>query len=181
MFTQWCVTFTFRTLIVGLDHRHASESKVMIHLTTGTQILLTSDPADFRMGIYWLAARCRGKLAAEARLGALFVFINRSKTMIRTLAFDGTGFWLMTPPYQREIFMSGGCQRGASSCGRVTLTAAFCGRPSRSPMAKKRAILISSNRSTLSHDICWDEFILTAQLVYTLLVDTREQSVYRHR
>jgi len=65
----------------------------MIHINTHTQILLASEPADFRMGIDGLAPRCRGKLA---RSGVLFVFINRSKTMIRTLAFDGTGFWLMT-------------------------------------------------------------------------------------
>jgi hypothetical protein len=32
----------------------------MIHLTTYTQILLATDPADFRMGIDGLAARCRG-------------------------------------------------------------------------------------------------------------------------
>ena len=48
------------------------------------------------MGIDGLAARCRGTLAADPRSGVLFVFINRSKTMIRKLAFDDTGFWSMT-------------------------------------------------------------------------------------
>jgi transposase len=76
----------------------------MIHLTTHSQILLASEPADFRMGIDGLAARCRGKLAAEPRSGVLFVFINRSKTMIRTLAFDGTGFWLMTKRLSKGKF-----------------------------------------------------------------------------
>jgi transposase len=73
----------------------------MIHLTTHTQILLAIAPADFRMGIDGLAARCRGTLAADPRSGVLFVFINRSKAMIRTLAYDGSGFWLMTKRLSR--------------------------------------------------------------------------------
>jgi len=76
----------------------------MIHLTTDTQILLAIEPADFRMGIDGLAARCRGTLAAEPRSGVLFVFINRSKTMIRTLAFDDNGFWLMTKRLSKGKF-----------------------------------------------------------------------------
>ncbi|HEY5715023.1 MAG TPA: IS66 family insertion sequence element accessory protein TnpB [Psychromonas sp.] len=68
----------------------------MIHLTADTQILLATQPADFRQGIDGLAAVCRSRLLGDPRSGILFVFINRSKTMIRTLAYDGTGFWLMT-------------------------------------------------------------------------------------
>ena len=68
----------------------------MIHLTADTHILLATQPADFRQGIDGLAAVCRNRLLGDPRSGTLFVFINRSKTMIRTLAYDGTGFWLMT-------------------------------------------------------------------------------------
>jgi transposase len=68
----------------------------MISLTAQTSILLATQPADFRCGIDGLAAVCRGELASDPRSGILFVFINRNKTMIRTLAYDGTGFWLMT-------------------------------------------------------------------------------------
>ncbi|MFT4927399.1 MAG: transposase [Phenylobacterium sp.] len=68
----------------------------MIQLTAQTHILLATQPADFRCGIDGLAAICRSRLASDPRSGSLFVFINRSKTMIRTLVYDGTGFWLMT-------------------------------------------------------------------------------------
>ena len=68
----------------------------MIHLTAQTQILLATKPTDFRCGIDGLAAVCRGRLASDPRSGTLFVFINRSKTMVRALGYDGTGFWLMT-------------------------------------------------------------------------------------
>ncbi len=76
----------------------------MIHLTTHTQIHLAIQPADFRQGIDGLAAVCRHRLLAEPRSGILFVFINRSKTMIRTLAYDGTGFWLMTKRLSKGKF-----------------------------------------------------------------------------
>ena len=68
----------------------------MIHLTAQTPIMLATQPADFRMGIDGLAALCRSRLTHDPRCGILFVFINRNKTMIRTLAYDGNGFWLMT-------------------------------------------------------------------------------------
>jgi transposase len=68
----------------------------MLQLTAQTHILLATQPADFRTGIDGPAAICRSRLASDPRSGSLFVFINRSKTMIRTLVYDGTGFWLMT-------------------------------------------------------------------------------------
>lgn len=77
---------------------------MMIHLTAQTKILLATQPADFRAGIDGLGAVCRGRLACEPRCGTLFVFINRSKTMVRTLAYDGTGYWLMTKRLSKGKF-----------------------------------------------------------------------------
>jgi transposase len=72
----------------------------MIHLTTYTKIYLAIEPADFRQGMNGLAAVCRHRLLAEPCSGILFVFINRSQTMIRILAYDGTGFWLILTLYE---------------------------------------------------------------------------------
>lgn len=76
----------------------------MIQLTAETSILIATEPADFRRGIDGLAAVCQLKLAQEPRSGTLFVFINRSKTMIRALSYDGTGFWLMTKRLSKGKF-----------------------------------------------------------------------------
>ncbi|EPJ48881.1 MAG: putative transposition helper protein, IS66 [Osedax symbiont Rs1] len=76
----------------------------MIQLTAQTKILLATTPADFRCGIDGLAALCRLKLKHDPRCQTLFVFINRSKTMIRALAYDGTGFWLMTKRLSKGKF-----------------------------------------------------------------------------
>jgi transposase len=68
----------------------------MIQLTAETPILIATQAADFRCGIDGFAALCKKRLAQDPRSGTVFVFINRNKTMIRALSYDGTGFWLMT-------------------------------------------------------------------------------------
>ncbi len=67
----------------------------MIQLTATTPIRLAREPADFRLGIDGLVARCRGS-QQEPRSGTLYVFINRRATMIRILAYDHNGYVLMT-------------------------------------------------------------------------------------
>lgn len=68
----------------------------MIHLTRETRILLGVRPADFRKGIDGFQGICREALGEDPRDGTLYVFINRAKTMIRAIAYDQGGFWLMT-------------------------------------------------------------------------------------
>ena len=76
----------------------------MMHLTADTQILLATEPADFRMGIDGLVYVCRDRLSSDPSSGTLFVFINRNKTMVRTLTYDGSGFWLMTKRLSKGKF-----------------------------------------------------------------------------
>lgn len=68
----------------------------MIHLTCNAQILIATQPADFRQGIDGLVAVCKQRLACEPRSGTLFAFINRNKTMVRASVYENKGFWLMT-------------------------------------------------------------------------------------
>jgi transposase len=51
-----------------------------------------------------LAAVCRYKLIQNPRSGTVFVFINRNKTMVRALSYDGTGCWLMTKRLSKGKF-----------------------------------------------------------------------------
>lgn len=76
----------------------------MIHLTAKSKILIAIQPADFRQGIDGLAAVCKLRLNCEPRSGTLFVFINRNKTMIRALAYENNGFWLMTKRLSKGKF-----------------------------------------------------------------------------
>ena len=68
----------------------------MLHLTEKTPILLALKPVDFRKQIDGLVALCEQQLEKEPRSGRLFVFINRSKTMIRVLCYEENGYWLAT-------------------------------------------------------------------------------------
>ena len=76
----------------------------MMYLTSQSRILLATEPADFRLGIDGFSARCRLHLGVNPQSGELYVFINRNKTMIRALRFDGTGFWLMTKRLSKGKF-----------------------------------------------------------------------------
>ena len=77
----------------------------MIQLTHQTRILLGVDPADFRSGIDGFVARCQNQLLLDPRDQSVFVFINRAKTMIRALSYDGSGYWLMTKRLSSGKFM----------------------------------------------------------------------------
>lgn len=76
----------------------------MIRLTPSTTVMVAIAPIDFRRQIDGLAAHCRQTLSSDPRSGTWFVFINRARTMIRVLVYDGTGFWLMTKRLSRGRF-----------------------------------------------------------------------------
>ena len=78
----------------------------MIHLTSQSQILLATKPADFRRGMDGFIALCRQQLLLNPRNGKFFVFINRRHTMLRVLCYDGTGFWLMTKRLSKGCFLA---------------------------------------------------------------------------
>jgi transposase len=66
----------------------------MIQLTAHMRIILAVEPADFRKGIDGLSQICRSVLQSDPFSGFLFVFMNKKKTAIKMLAYDGQGFWL---------------------------------------------------------------------------------------
>lgn len=86
----------------------------MIRLTSDSQIILAVDAVDFRKQIDSLVRLCKDALAQDPRNGTYFVFINRSRTMIRLLSFDENGYWLCTKR------LSQGRYTGWPNDGRVT-------------------------------------------------------------
>ena len=88
----------------------------MIHITSATHILLATQPADFRKGMDGFVALCRQSLTQEPRSKAYFTFINKRKTMVRILSYDGTGFWLMTKRLSKGKFQSWPTHHGQKVC-----------------------------------------------------------------
>ncbi len=76
----------------------------MILLTHDTPILLCVAPSDFRKGIDGFSAVCRLQLAQDPKDGTVYLFINRARTMIRALTYDGTGYWIITKRISRGKF-----------------------------------------------------------------------------
>lgn len=68
----------------------------MIYLTEKTSIHVAIQPVDFRRQIDGLVAQCKHEYQQDPRDGAIYVFINRSKSMMRFLHYDGNGYWIAT-------------------------------------------------------------------------------------
>ncbi len=66
----------------------------MIQITPMMRVLVAVKPADFRRGIDGMARLCRAELAQNPFSGVVFVFLNRRRTGIKILVYDGQGFWL---------------------------------------------------------------------------------------
>ena len=76
----------------------------MIPVTASTPIMVAVKPVDFRRQMDGLIAHCRQSLSADPMTGTFFIFINKAKTMIRVLVYDGNGFWLMTKRLSKGKF-----------------------------------------------------------------------------
>jgi len=76
----------------------------MIQITPHMRILAAVEPVDFRKGIDSLAQLCRGRLASDPFSGTVFVFMNRRRSALRLLVYDGQGFWLCHKRLSRGRF-----------------------------------------------------------------------------
>jgi len=68
------------------------------------RILLATRAIDMRRGIDGLSLECRSVLEENPMSGAIFIFINRSRKMIRILSYDGQGYWLCTKRLSKGRF-----------------------------------------------------------------------------
>ena len=73
----------------------------MLYLTANTKVLLATHPVDFRRQLDGLIALCQNQFNHNPRSGCLFIFINRSRTMIRVLCYEEHGYWLATKRLSR--------------------------------------------------------------------------------
>jgi transposase len=76
----------------------------MLYLTAHTKVWLAIKPVDFRRQLDGLIALCQTQFNHNPRSGHLFVFINRSRTMIRVLCYEEIGYWLATKRLSRGYY-----------------------------------------------------------------------------
>jgi transposase len=68
----------------------------MIQIPATANVVIMHAPISFRNGIEGTVAVVRVVLEKEPMDGAIFVFRNKGRHMLRVLHYDGGGFWLCT-------------------------------------------------------------------------------------
>jgi transposase len=71
------------------------------------RIWLYGEPADMRKSYNGLSSLVRSKLADDPTSGQLFVFINRRRTQMKVLYFDGSGYCVWAKRLEQGTFHPG--------------------------------------------------------------------------
>ena len=76
----------------------------MISFNRRTKVYVSREATDMRASYDTLFARTKGVLAKDPFSGHLFVFINKRRTSIKCLYYDGTGLVLVCKRLEKGIF-----------------------------------------------------------------------------
>jgi|ERR1700683_4697170 transposase len=76
----------------------------MISLNRRTKIFVCKDPTDMRASYDTLFSKAKSVLNQDPFSGHLFLFINRLRTSIKCLSYDGTGFVLLCKRMEKGVF-----------------------------------------------------------------------------
>lgn len=76
----------------------------MIALNRRTKIFVCKEPTDMRSSYDSLFARAKNLLKKDPFSGHLFLFINRHRTSIKCLYYDGTGLVLIAKRLEKGLF-----------------------------------------------------------------------------
>jgi len=88
----------------------------MIPISPTTQVLVMHESVSFRSGIDGTVAVARLVLQKEPMDGAMFVFRNKNRRMLRILHYDGSGYWLCTKRLSKGCFSAWPQGDGTSAC-----------------------------------------------------------------
>ncbi len=76
----------------------------MLSFTGSLKIYIAMEPCDMRRGHNGLLALVGEKLKEDIRGGALFVFTNKARRLLKVLYWDGTGLWLLCKRLEKGTF-----------------------------------------------------------------------------
>ncbi|QBG46010.1 transposase [Verrucomicrobia bacterium S94] len=76
----------------------------MLSLTGSLRVFLAVEPVDLRKSFNGLHTVVLEQLKEDPCSGALFVFTNRRRTLIKSLYWDGTGMWVMIKRLEQGRF-----------------------------------------------------------------------------
>lgn len=76
----------------------------MIPVGPATRIFLACEPTDMRKSFEGLSDLAANRMGGDPLSGHLFVFVNRRKTRLKLLFFDGSGLWVCAKRLQSGAF-----------------------------------------------------------------------------
>lgn len=76
----------------------------MLNFNRRTKIFVNREPTDMRSSYDTLFSKAKGVLNQDPFSGHLFVFINSSRTSIKCLYHDGTGFVIICKRLDKSTF-----------------------------------------------------------------------------
>ncbi|MGE3758464.1 MAG: IS66 family insertion sequence element accessory protein TnpB [Pseudobdellovibrionaceae bacterium] len=76
----------------------------MLSFNRLTKIFVCKEPMDMRASYDTLFSKAKGVLNQDPFSGHLFLFINRHRTSIKCLFYDGTGFVIIAKRMERGLF-----------------------------------------------------------------------------
>lgn len=76
----------------------------MISFNRRTKIFVCREPTDMRASYDTLFSKSKGVLNQDPFSGHLFLFINRHRTSIKCLFYDGTGFVIIAKRMEKGLF-----------------------------------------------------------------------------
>lgn len=76
----------------------------MFSFSTSLKIFLGVEPTDMRKSFNGLFALVRNQLKRDPLDGAVYIFANRRRTLVKILYWDGTGIWVMAKKLERGTY-----------------------------------------------------------------------------
>jgi transposase len=76
----------------------------MLPFTSSTRIFLALEPVDMRKQFNGLWSAAVERLGEDPKAGALFGFINKDRTRLKLLYWDGTGVWVLAKRLEQGRF-----------------------------------------------------------------------------
>lgn len=76
----------------------------MLSFNGGLKVYVALDPCDMRKSFHGLTAMVRNHLELDPLSGAAYLFTNKSRTLIKILYFDSTGYWVVAKKLEHGTF-----------------------------------------------------------------------------
>jgi transposase len=76
----------------------------MLPFPSAIKIFLAVEPVDMRKQFNGLWSAAQEKLSEDPKNGAVFAFINKERTRLKLLYWDGTGVWVLAKRLEQGCF-----------------------------------------------------------------------------